>query len=681
MLVNKFRAVLLLSVVIPTPLWAAPATGDDVHENSRQEIIITAPYFRDRGRVLAATTVLDGVEIQKRLGVQIGETLAHAPGVSASSFAPGASRPVLRGFQGERIRVLTDGIGAIDASNTSADHAVTLDPITAERMEVLRGPASLLYGSSAIGGVVNVLDRRIPRRVPQGHVHVDALALYSSAADERSLASGVDAHHGPLVVHADASWRKSDDLRVGGPAMTRAYAEAQGLAQSRSRHLENSATKTQTAGVGASWIANNGNIFGMSASVYDSLYGIPKTPGADEAVSIDMQQTRLDLRSEVGMDGIFERIRLRAGLADYKHVELEGDAPGTRFTSTGEEARLELVQSKQGHWRGALGAHYYHRKLEAVGEEAFLPPNQSRQLALFTLQELDMGKLHLEASARLELSRLRAQRAREDAEVAQTAPLENLQRRFTSVSYAAGGSYALTDMWRVGVNLSRAVRAPSAEELFPDGPHAATSTYEVGNIDLVTERSTGLEGFLRAEDAWGSLSLTGYWSRFSGYIYERATGETLDDLPVYQYSQQDATYWGLEMEGRMTLARFESVTISADTVVDMTRATIKNQGPVPRIPAERLLLGLSAEAARWDARLESEFVGAQKRVAAYELPTAGYTLLNASLSWKPFAGQDVAFSLAAHNIFDVVARRHASFLKDFAPLSGRDIRIAVRASF
>ena len=679
-------ATLLLSAA-PVLAQTTVAQADDVHGES-SEIIVTAPYARERIDALSSVSVLSADKLARELAPSIGDTLARQPGVSASSFAPGASRPILRGFQGDRVRVLTDGIGSIDASNTSADHAVTLDPITAERIEVVRGPASLLYGSSAIGGAVNVIDRRIPTRVPE-HVHADLIGGYGSAADERSLGGGLDVALSPtLVAHVDGSWRKTDDLRIGGYLLSPAARgearigaaagndEAEELLEERGK-LKNSATETTTAAGGLAWIGSTANL-GISLARFDTRYGVPERPDlgpptvgghAHEDVAIDMGQTRLDLRGEAELGGLFERVKLRAGGADYKHTEFEGDETGTVFKNKGREARLEFVQAKRGGWRGAVGLQGYTRKLEAIGDEAFLPPNRTGQLGLFTLQEFDLGRVNLEASARFETSEVKAK-------------LLGLSRSFDALSGAVGASFEPSDDWRLGVNLSRTVRAPSAEELYSDGPHAATQSYEVGDPDFSTEKAVGLEGFVRTETPGFSLSAAVYANWFNDYIYDTATGAIDDDLPVFEYRQADATYVGFELEASATVARMGDWTFVADAVADATRATVKKVGPAPRIPPLRLLGALEAQSDRLTARAEVERVTAQDRLAAFETPTDGYTMVNASLSWKPLAdAQDVTLLLSANNLFDVDARRHASYLKDFAPLAGRDVRLTLRASF
>ena len=688
----------------PPPAPPAQHVDEHTHHHGGEEIVVTGHLVRELD-LLAGKSVMTGTELQREMRPQLGDTLAKQAGVSATSFSPGASRPVLRGFQGERIRVLTDGIGSIDVSNTSADHAVTIDPLTAERIEVLRGPAVLLFGGQAIGGAVNVIDRRIPRTVPEGGSHVDVTGALASAADERSIGAAADLAigKGGLVLHVDGSFRKSDNLRAGGYVLSpelraeqleiaeeeleeghaEEAAEALELANLRGE-IPNSATEQKSAGLGAALIRDRFNI-GASVSVFDSDYGVPMRPGAEHhheggdgeeeghgaaPVSINLRQVRGDLRGEYKFDdGFLEGIRLRVGAADYEHTEFEGDEVGTVFNSRGIEGRLELVQRDRNAWRGASGAQYFHRDFEAVGAEAFLPPNTTSQLGLFTLQEFELGAFGVEAAARVERSNAESKSI-------------GIERSFTALSGALGASYAIAQHVEAGINLSRTERAPSAEELFSNGPHIATQAFEVGNPNLRKESSVGAEAYFRVDRRSIELNLTGFANWFNDFIFEAATGEEQDELPVFQYFQRDATYYGFEAEVSAPLFQAGGFRFVGDVVADYVRATVKGAGPVPRIPPLRLLGGIEAQSDKLDGRVEVEWVADQDRVAAFETPTDGHTLINASLAWRPWGkARETALVLSASNIFDVDARRHASFTKGFVPMSGRDIRLSARFSF
>lgn len=652
------------------------------------EIVVTG-FRKNREDVLSGTSVLSGIALARDTRPTIGETLSRQPGVSATSFGPNASRPVLRGFQGERIRILTDGIGSLDVSNTSVDHAVAINPLTADRIEVLRGPGALLFGSAAVGGVVNVIDARIPRRVPPDDVHAEGLVTYGSAARERSGNAAVDVPLGKsFVLHADANYSKTDDLRVGNfllsPAL-RAQALAspdpqiEALAALRGR-LPNSAGRTADLALGGAWIRGDNNV-GFSINRLDSLYGIPIRFSLDpaieaEAARIELEQTRLDGRAELDTgSGFVDSLRLRGGYSDYRHSELDGSgAVGTTFFNTGYEARLEAVQSTRNGWGGGFGAQYFNRDLRTVGDEKSLPRNRTAQFGLFTLQTWSKGKLRAEAGARYERQTVRA-----EADPVIGNP--DLSRSFNAFSGSVGASLG-GKAFRVGLNLSHSERAPGAEELYVNGPHPGTQSFEIGDPGLSKEKSEGVELTLKGSGDGYSFGASAYRLWFSDYIYEAATGAVQDDLPVFEIRQADASYAGFEVEGSVRLARIGRFALNLDGLADYVKAKIRNVGPAPRIPPLRLLGGLEAQSDSVNARLEVERVTGQDRLAALETPTRGYTMVNASVSLTPFrAHREVSLTLSANNLFDVDARRHASFLKDFAPLAGRDVRITARASF
>ncbi|MDX3900379.1 MAG: TonB-dependent receptor [Sphingobium sp.] len=716
MLLSLRAGCALAALALPLPLSAQTASATDAapdqayHDGQPGDIVVTALIPRRQGDILSGTSVVAGEELTRSLRTTIGDTLARQPGVSSTSFGPNASRPVLRGFQGERVRILTDGIGSFDVSNTSVDHAVAINPLTADRIEVMRGPSALLYGSSAIGGVVNVIDSRIPRRVPDEPIHVEGLATYGSAADERTVSGEVEAPLSPnFVIHLDGSWSKTDDLRTGGyilSAPLRAIAAGSDDAEIREAgrlhgRLPNSAAESWEVAGGFALITDTGNL-GVSVSHTDNRYGVPSrievTEAADEGeeegeeghgpeqVTLAMKQTRADLRGEVATNGGFlDTIRLRAGWADYQHQEIEPTGEiGTTFYNQSIESRLEFIQAKRGGWHGAFGAQFFTRDFSAVGEEKFIPRNETDQIGIFTLQSLDLGDTRFEAGARYEHTHLHAN-ADEDLFFD-----SGRTRRFDALSGSLGVSQQVVPGWRLGLNLSRTERAPSAEELFARGNHAGTQAFELGDPDFGKERSWGVEATLRGQGEGYSLSLSGYHNWFKGYIYDSLVddaacqaahgGEELE-FPCYQYAQADAKYYGFEAEAKATLAKIGGYALNADGVADYVHATITGSGPAPRIPPLRLLGGLELAGEGLTARGEVEHVFEQDRIAATETPTDGFTLVNASLAVKPLAGNDrTSIILSANNIFDVTARRHASFLKDYAPLSGRDIRVTARFS-
>jgi iron complex outermembrane receptor protein len=699
-------SVSALSLALAAPAYAQQSNSASTEAriqpdyfHGSDDIVVTAPFV-ERLDILSGTSAISGEVLAEKTRAQLGDILTSLPGVSATSFSPGASRPVLRGYQGNRVAVLTDGIGNIDASNTSADHAVTIDTLTVERIEVLRGPAVLLFGGQAVGGAVNALDKRIPRSIPDEAIHIDALAGYGSAAGDWSGGASIDMPiTDRVIVHLDGSYRNSDDLRTGGYVLSpnlraevldfaaeetsegnlEEAAEATELANQRGR-IANSAVTTWTAGGGIAFIDDGGNL-GLSYSIYDTNYGIPARPGASHAhageetteeapVTIGLRQYRLDFRGEVNLgDGLFEKLRLRAGYADYTHTEFEGDEIGTIFNSQGIEARAEFVQNDRNGWRGASGVQYQTRDFEAIGAEAFVPPNKTRQYGLFTLQEYTKGNLDAEVAVRFDTAELRADTL-------------GLTRSFNNVSAALGLGYHIGDL-KIGANISRTGRAPAVEELFSNGPHIATQAFEIGDPDLKSERAWNGELYARYDTPGTAFSATLYTNRFDNFIYEAETGNIEDDLPVFQYFQNDAKVWGVEFQASKRLASFGSSNLSVDGVADYTRAKISSGGGnAPRIPPLRLLGGVELTNASFDLRGEVEFSDDQTKTATFETPTDGFTLVNASATWRPFGrDRNIALIASANNIFDVTARRAASFTKDFVPLTGRDFRVTARLSF
>ncbi len=710
------------------PGTAQPQSEDDLHNRDDQptgNIIVSAVGLKELD-LLAGTSVVEIKDIQRNVVTgQIGDLLTKIPGVSATSFAPGSSRPVLRGQQGERVRVLVDGIGTSDVSNTSVDHATTIEPITVERIEVLRGPAVLLYGSQAIGGAVNVIDKRIPTRMPDEDFHLDAFGGVDSATNLRTGAASLDVGIGSnLVFHVDGSWRKTGNAEIGGFQLSpelreelleeAAEKQADGEPEEAAEYREKAGQRGVIANSDVeSWTVNAGlgvilgeSTFGASLGWYDTNYGVIKRPGLkhdhggglvvavapiaslaagpipaapiagpgdggeEEIVRIGLQQFRADFKGDVYLgEGAFERLKLRAGYSDYTHTEFEGAEVGTVFDSTSLEARAELVQNTDGRLRGSTGLQYQHRDFFAVGAEAYIPPNLTDQIAIFTLQEFGAGPFQIEAAARAEFTKVKAQTLR-------------IENDYDTVSGALGLVYEGVPGIRMGINGSRAERAPSAEELFSNGPHIATQAFEVGDPDLETETAWGLEAYARGNIGAGTFNLTAYRQWFGNYIFLEETGLEEDDLPVFEYLQQGADFWGLEAELNYPLIDREGLRVLTDLNASYVQAELADGSAVPRIPPLSLLGALEAQTDAFDVRGEVQWLAKQDRIAAFETETDSFTLVNALVAWRPLAdNRNVTLQIAADNILDVNGRRHASFTKDFVPLIGRNFRASVRLSF
>lgn len=688
--------------------------GDDFHNRSAQqaEIVVTAGKSISQLDVLAGTSVVEGADLQRNMNGQVGEILEDLPGVSGSGFSPGASRPVVRGFSGERVRVMDDGIGSLDASNTSDDHAVSIDPLTVERIEVLRGPAVLLYGSQAIGGAVNVIDKRIPRSIPDEPIHVDGLASYDTVNDEYRVGGSVDAPlGGGFVAHVDGSYLNSGDIHVPGYVLSdnlradvladaaehdsdgepEEAAELRELANQRGV-VPNTFVETKSVNGGLAFFADDSN-FGFGGGYYETTYGVPENPaggheheegGAEEGdagVSIGLKQYRADFRGDLDLgSGFLDRLQTRVGYSDYTHTEFEGSQVGTVFDIEGLEGRAEFIQAPVGNLRGSFGGQFYIRDFSAVGEEAFVAPNKTEQYGFFTLQELSFGNLQLEGAARFETSSVSSQ------------PL-NVDRDFNILSGALGVSYDVGGL-RIGVNGSRVGRAPAGEELFADGPHVATGQYELGDTNLAVERAWGLEGFVRGNVGPATISLTAFKSWFDNYIYLDNTGSFVGDggtvlpagdedgLPLFAYKQQDATYYGLEAQVSVPFVKDGDFSVTGEASAEYVKAELADGSPVPRIPPLGLTGALTAATGPIELRGEVQYFGKQDDVPAFESTTDAFTYVNASVAWRPLRGNDNVTLLAkVDNIFDVEGRRATSFTRDFIPMAGRNLSVSARFSF
>jgi iron complex outermembrane receptor protein len=701
-------------LLVSASLLVTPAFAQDMSTADDQDTIIVtgSPIERSLDETLVGTSVIQGEELERSLSGTIGETLRQVPGVSSTSFGAGASRPVIRGLGGDRVRILDNGIGSIDASSASPDHAVAVEPALAERIEIVRGAAILRYGSSAAGGVVDVIHPRIPREVPENGLEAAGRLTATTVDEGAEAAAGITLGAGKiggadLVLHLDGTWRDADDYDIPGFAESsrlRALEEQEHEEEDHDEEdhedeeeardtLPNSFVESQSVAAGASLVGDRG-FFGVSVKRFDSTYGIPgghehahgheegeEEEGHDEEehgeeegdVFIELEQTRVDFngRLELG-DGFFEAVQLFGGIADYEHIEFEGPGePGTVFTNEGWELRVEALQAARDGWRGATGVQLRHRDFEAIGDEAFVAPSETDQFGLFTFQELRTGPWLLEAAARYERT--------EHENVT-----EGIERSFDGISVSAGAGYEWNDLVSTGVTLLRTERAPTTEELFSNGPHLATSQFELGDPTLDIESATGAEFVVRVGNRENGITFNAFYTDYSDYIYERFTGEEEDELDVYQFTATDAVFQGFEIEGDLQLGMAGPFDLSADVVADKVTAELDVDGNdnLPRIPPVSATIGLNADSERFGARGEVEWAGEQDSIAIGELPTDSYTMLHAYLDWRPLGPQSpLTISVAGLNLTDEEARNHVSFLKDEVPLPGRNFRLSVRYAY
>lgn len=672
----------------------AQETGQQaIHDhghNTDVVLVSAAPHKKSRFDVMQGSNVLADDQLQKSLEATIGETLTNLPGVSSTAFGAGASRPIIRGLGGDRIRVLINGIGSIDASSTSPDHAVAGDPLTAERIEILRGASTLLYGNNAVGGVVNIIDNRIPFFVPENGASGRARLSVDSVSNDRSGGGAVDfAVTDNFVVHVDGYFRRTGDYSIPGyaeSAALRAQEEAEEEGEEGEEHeeqfgsVENSDVDNKGGTFGAGWIGENFN-FGMSFNINESNYGVPghaheegeeeeEEEEEEEIVRINLDQKRFDLKGDLQQDFlIFEETRLRFGYADYKHIELEGDELGTTFANKGWEGRLEFVQQERGNLHGSMGIQIRDRDFSAIGEEAFVAPNDTFQWGVFAVEEIDLDPVTLEFGGRF------------DRQTTENKAL-NVKRSFNNVSLSAGAAFHPTENDLIGISLSRSERAPTAEELYSNGPHIATNAFEVGDINLDTEKAVSAELTFKRNMGRFSGSVNLYHTWYQDFIYQDESGAEVEGLNLLQYRAQDAKFYGAEVEMGYTLIEEENYGVILTATGDFVHARFNNGSVIPRIPAASGSVGVEYQSAYFDAGTVVRHVASRTNTAAGVLPTDDYTTIDASVTWRPFGDQqDLNVRFQALNLTNAERRQHASFLKDLVPLPGRNFRLSVNYGF
>ncbi len=665
------RQAIAGALAVPAMSIAAPAAYPA--EPRLDEVVVTAVALRRSPLEIAQpTAILTGDELRRQIATSIGETLSQQLGVSSSYFGPVASRPVIRGLGGYRVQVLDDEISSLDVSSLSQDHAVSLESVVSRQIEIIKGPAALLYGSGAAGGLVNIVSSRIPDHRAESPVSIAAELRGDTAVDERTVAASVDGGGGRFGLHADFFNRETDDVQIPGFAQSRALraqliADGEVPSDLRGR-IENTAGDTRGGAAGMSYLADAG-FAGASWSRYESTYGIP---GEEEAF-IDLKQDRIDAKAEWTPDGMaIDAIRFRGGFNDYTHTEFEAPAePGTVFNQDAYELRLAVDHHVGTTWTGTAGIQYLDVDFEAIGDEAFVPMSITRALSVFGFEERNFGEWTLELGARLENQTI-------DPDAVSGSPDSDE----TAISVSAGTVWKFTTNHSLAVNLTRTERNPQAVELYADGPHLAAQRFEVGDPGLDKESAITADLSLRHSAEHLEWIVNAFYNDYSDYIYPDSTGAIADDLPVFAYVQEDASFHGFEAE--LSIPLFEAGTSHLDLrlAADYVRGKLENGGDLPQIPPLRFGVGLHYDRARWHGGIQAFYYDKQDKIDANELPTDGFTMMDVDFSYRtPLATGDLFVFLRGTNLLDEDARQHASPLKDIAPLPGRSLHLGVRGEF
>jgi iron complex outermembrane receptor protein len=634
------------------------------HASELEEVVVTASPIGDPDHLATIAGSVDRDQLLRSGGNTLADALDQVPGVTSSGFAAGAGRPVIRGMDANRVRVLEDGVGSFDVSDVGPDHGVPIDPFTAERVEVVRGAATLRYGSQAIGGVVNAISNRVPTRLPDGTLGGEVVSEFGDGADSRDFAGQFNMRRAGLAFHADAFDRHSGDY------------------DSPDGELENSWISGRGGALGGAWISGD-NSLGLGVTRNESKYGIP-----GEESYIDMEQTKLSLRSAWSLAaGPWERLTVDGGWADYQHSEIEDGDVSATFKDREWESRAEAVGGELGVLSAtALGVQLQHKDFSALGEGSeYLLPTTTRSGAVFGFAEAPLvDTLRLQFGARVENVHVKGTSAADMA----------TSRGFTPVSGSAGLVFDAAESWRLGLALSSAARAPAQTELFARGPHDGPVTYETGDATLGMERANSLEASLRFRGdrvhADGSIWMT----RFNNYIYGALTGRFCDEdgncapdngeeLKEMFYVQRDARFRGAEGHAEVELLQSVAGDLHLDLLGDVVRATLANGGGnVPRIPPYHVGGGLSWQSERLDARVTVKYAGRQDKLAATESVTKAFTNVDAQIALRPWAAYPgVEFALIGRNLTDSSQRNAVALNKDEVIMPGRDVRLMVRARF
>jgi iron complex outermembrane receptor protein len=646
--------------------------------------------------LIAPATQLSGTGLTLRSQATLGETLNTTPGVSSTYFGPAASRPIVRGMDGDRIRVLSNGGASLDASSLSYDHAVASDPIAVERIEVLRGPGALLYGGNALGGAINLIDNRIQREPAPG-VSGKVDVGYASGNRDKSAAALVEGGNARIGLHVDMFHREMGDTRVPPD-----LACTQSGVTSIARRICNSDARTRGAAAGGSTFFDKGYL-GVSASEFRSDYGSV----AEDEVRIGMRSRRYALEGELReLGGLVRSVKAQASHSNYQHTEFDAGAPGTVFGNNGNEVRLEARHAPLAGLEGIVGWQSERSRFAADGDEAFAPHSRTRSDALFLYEELgtSWGKLSLGA---------RTERVRVESLGNPLVPRFAVGGRdFRPSSLALGGLWKLAPAWQLSANAARSERAPKDYELFADGPHVATGAYEVGNPNLPKERADQLDVGLQWKSGPHNLRVSAFASRFSNYLALLGTGRqrdaqgngagtgvsdcgdgtsaesgcTAELLPEYAYQPVKARLRGLEAGGTLRL-HDAATTVDLEVRSDLVRADNLSTGePLPRIAPWRFGATLVGAQGPWSARLGFDHNARQDRVPAGETPVGGYTLWHAALTYRmKAAGAQLLWYARLDNASNRLGYTATSILTQSAPgrvpLPGRSLKVGLQASF
>jgi len=655
-------------------------------------VVVTGQALPPGGDVIAPNSVVTAEELKLKLQSSLGDTLGWQPGVSSTAYGPGSSRPVIRGFTGNRVRMLHNGLGTGDISFTSPDHGVAIEPLFIRRIEVLRGPATILHGGPAIGGAVDVETKNIPIAPPQRTVEGEVETRFASVSDEKVGAIAATAGGGPVAFQVNALKRAANDYHFPGLARNN---PTPGQSNPSGR-LPETWVETDTYSAGAGWFWPQGRA-GLAVSTYESAYGVPFHSDAHQhliggvvqanpPVSIALRQNRFDFEGELFSPvAALESVKYRAAYSEYRHAEREGALTATSFANNEFETRLEARHAPLGALSGRFGAHFNDTSFKSAGLEVNTPPTLAQNWAVFLLEDLQLGPVRLQIGGRWG-----------EQDILAIGRTRNVATNYTTKSFSLGAAWEPFDGYEVALVGGVHQRAPTTQELFANGPHVATGTYEIGGFytipgfpfggGLGLERSMTYEAIFRKTQGRFTGELTFFRYDFDNYIFLESLGPgwELNGLPIFRHVQRPARFHGLEVEAGWDLLVREREKLRLTGLLDWIHAQdLERAQPLPRIPPIRLGMRLEYEWRGWTAGVEGRHVTAQDRIQKdRELPTPAYTFLNADLRYRfDWKHRAASFFVQGTNLLDEQARSHVSVIKEVAPLPGLNLALGMNLKF
>lgn len=675
---KKTTALLLM---LPSPALLA----EEPTIQALEEIVVTAPLQDKKSDSPVPVTVLSDDELRMKTGHSIGDTLKNELGISSQSFGPGVGTPVIRGQAGPRVRVLSNGIGGNDVSAISPDHATSVEPLLAERIEVLRGPATLLYGSGAMGGVVNVIDNRIPGRQFDKLVGAALEQRFDSTSDETSTTMKVEGGQGNIAYHLDGFYRHRNNLDIGGSGIDTAKVAITDpsleIVDNPKGYLNNTGAEAISGSAGLSWIGAPG-FAGVSINNLNNNYAIAPDGTGDETVRIAMRQNKYDFKSELNNPFKFAKsLRTRLGYTDYEHTEIANGEPGAFYTNKSYEGRIELTHQDIGPLRGVVGFQAQNSDFNAIEKltgESIVPRSDISSYGVFAVESFDIGAVTYQLGTRVEQTDIRPDR------------FANLS--YTPVSASASAVWKLDNRNSLNLAVTRSSRAPQVQELLSDGFHDATRSYDKGDLGLKEETSYNLDLGYRFKTDWLRAEFDLFHNWASDYIFQQRNGEFVDQdgnpcladcVPLVISGQGDAIFKGYEAKLIVPMMENDAGLLDLTLFSDYTRGEFVNGGDVPRMPPLRYGLQLDYAKDKLSTYLRFTRAESQPHAGDFETSTAGYFLLNAGANYQIKAYKDAKLMLFAkgNNLLNENIRNSTSYLRNFAPEAGRGAEVGFRLSY